>query len=55
MTEYMHLDLEVGVEASDVNLGFGFSVVVPQKQIRLGTMRLQALLSGLRIWRCREL
>ena len=37
----------------------GDPVVAQQKQIRLGTMRLQvrslALLSGLRIWCCRKL
>ena len=37
----------------------GVPVVAQQKQILLGTMRLQvrslASLSGLRIWRCREL
>ena len=37
----------------------GVPVVVQQKRIRLGTMRLQVqslvLLSGLRMWRCHEL
>ena len=38
---------------------WGVPVVVQQKQIRLGTMRFRvqslALLSGLKIWCCREL
>ena len=37
----------------------GVPIMAQQKQIRLGTMRLQvrslALLSGSRIWHCREL
>ena len=36
-------------------LRFGVPIVVQQQRIQLGTTRLLASLSGLRLWRCHEL